>query len=104
VRGVAPRGAVVRLSPLWVSTPVGENLIEKGHDPWEAQQVEHSAAGVSMSPQGHQKVWVRSLCEGTEGDKEWVPLPPSAGARLPYGRLAQSRAASEALRRLIVSP
>jgi hypothetical protein len=75
VRGVAPRGAVVRLSPLWVSTPVGENLIEKGHDPWEAQQVEHSAAGVSMSPQGHQKVLVRSLCECTEGDKEWVPLP-----------------------------
>jgi len=30
--------------------------------------------------------------------------PTSAGARLPYGRLAQSRAASEALRRLIVSP
>src|SRR4029450_2552252 len=56
VRGVAPQGAVVRLSPLWVSTPVGENLIEKGHDPWEAQQVEHSAAGGRMSRQGHQKV------------------------------------------------
>jgi hypothetical protein len=61
VSGVAPRCAAVRLSPWWISTPVGENLVEKGHEPREAHQVEHSAAGVSRVPHGPEAPWMRTV-------------------------------------------
>src|SRR5690349_19518505 len=62
--------AAVRLSPLWVSTPVGENLVEKGHEPREAQQVEHSAAGVSRGPHGSSGLWMRRAVAVRKGTKK----------------------------------
>jgi hypothetical protein len=62
--------AAVRLSPLGVCTPAGENPVEKGDEPRGEQHVERSASGVSIAPQWLISTWVMRRWRGAEGDKE----------------------------------